>query len=116
MFILERTRGIESQGVSASATAVSYTFPAFRNAPFTGLLLADLQQPIPDGTVETLPVMFGSVQVLASNGGQATVADFGGTGSVGLVLVYYNSRTNRLQLVGRYNVPAAATTTNTTTT
>ncbi|MCM1295844.1 MAG: hypothetical protein NC311_09910 [Muribaculaceae bacterium] len=113
MFILERTRGIESQSVTASANAVSYTFPSFRNAPFTGLLLADLQQPIPTGTAETLPVMFGTVQVLASNGEQATVADFGGAGSVGLILVYYNSRTNRLQLVGRYNAPATTTTTTT---
>lgn len=114
MFILERTRGIESQGVTASATAVTYTFPTFRNAPFTGLLLADLQQPIPTGTADTLPVMFGSVQVLASNGAQATVADFGGADAVGLVLVYYNSRTNRLQLVGRYSVPATTTTPATT--
>ncbi len=107
MFILERTRGIESKSVTASATSVTYSFDSFRNAPFTGMLLADLQQPVPTGTAETLPVMFGSVQLLASNGAQATVADIGGVGAVSLVLVYYNSRTNRLQLVGRYNAPAA---------
>lgn len=111
MFILERTRGIESRNVSASATSVSYAFDSFRNSPFVGLLLADLQQPIPDGTATTLPVMFGSVQLLASNGEQATVADLGGTGVSNLVLVYYNSRTNRLQLVGRYNAPQSTTTT-----
>lgn len=113
MFILERTRGIESQSVTASATAVTYTFNSFRNAPFTGLLLADLQQPIPTGTATTLPVMFGSVQVLASNGEQATVADLGGANARSLLLLYYNSRTNRLQLIGRYDLTTAASTTTT---
>lgn len=111
MFILERTRGIESQSVTASATGVTFSFPSFRNAPFVGLLLADLQQPIPDGAATTLPVSFGSVQVLSSTGAQATVADFGGAGVTGLVLVYYNSRSGRLQLVGRYDATAATTTT-----
>lgn len=105
MFILERTRGIESRSVAAGTTAVTYSFDSFRNAPFTGFLLVDLQQPIPDETATTLPVMFGSVQLLASNGAQATVADLGGTGVPILVLAYYNSRTNRLQLVGRYDTP-----------
>ncbi|MCM1075726.1 MAG: hypothetical protein NC356_08660 [Ruminococcus sp.] len=102
---MERTRGIESRSVSVSSTAVSYAFDSFRSAPFVGLLLADLQQPIPDGTATTLPVMFGSVQVLTSTGEQATVANFGGAGVSNLVLVYYNSRNNRLQLVGRYDTP-----------
>lgn len=109
MFILERTRGIESRSVSASATSVSYAFDSFRNAPFVGLLLADLQQPIPDSTATTLPVTFGSVPVLTSTGAQATVADFGGTGVSSLILCYYNSRTNRLQLVGRYDTATATT-------
>lgn len=111
MFILERIRGIESRSVSASATSVSYAFDSFRNSAFVGLLLADLQQPIPEGTATTLPVMFGSVQVLASTGEPATVADFGGVGMSSLVLVYYNSRSGRLQLVGRYNNTATTTTT-----
>lgn len=110
MFILERTRGIESRSVTVGTTAVTYSFNSFRNAPFVGLLLADLQQPVPDGTATTLPIMFGSVQLLASNGAQATVDDIGGTGVPSLVLVYYNSRTNRLQLVGRYDAATAATT------
>ncbi len=114
MFILERTRGIESKGVAASATAVTYSFDSFRNAPFVGLLLADLQQPVPAGTATTLPVMFGSVRLLAANGAEATVADIGGAGATGLVLVYYNSRNGRLQLVGRYDAPAAAPATPTT--
>lgn len=109
MFILERTRGIESRSVAVGTTAVTYAFDSFRNAPFTGFLLVDLQQPIPDGTATTLPIMFGSVQLLASNGAQATVADLGGTGTPLLVLAYYNSRTSRLQLVGRYDVAAATT-------
>lgn len=111
MFILERTRGIESRSVTVSTTAVTFAFDSFRNAPYTGFLLADLQQPIPTGTATTLPVMFGSVQVLASNGEQATVADFGDVGTPNLVLVYFNSRTSRLQLVGKYDTAAAATAT-----
>jgi hypothetical protein len=108
MFLLDRTRGIESRSVSATTTNVTYTFDAFRNNAFTGLLLVDLQQPIPTTATDTLPVLFGSVQLLNSIGGQATVADLGGAGTASLVLVYYNSRSGRLQLVGTYEAPAAA--------
>jgi hypothetical protein len=115
MFILDRTIGIESRSVSATATNVTYTFEAFRNTAFTGLLLVDLQQPIPTTATDELPILFGSVQLLNSIGGQATVADIGGVGTSSLVLVYYNSRTGRLQLVGTYEVPAAAAATTATT-
>ena len=108
MFILDRPRGIESRSVSATTTNVTYTFEAFRNTAFTGLLLVDLQQPIPTTATDGLPILFGSVQLLNSIGGQATVADLGGAGTSSLVLVYYNSRTGRLQLVGTYEAPTAA--------
>ena len=107
MFLLNRTIGIESKSVSATATNVTYTFEAFRNNAFTGLLLVDLQQPIPTTAGDTLPVLFGSVQLLNSIGGQATVADIGGADASSLLLVYYNSRTGRLQLVGTYEAQAA---------
>lgn len=115
MFILDRTIGIESRSVSATTTNVTYTFQAFRNTAFTGLLLVDLQQPIPATATDELPILFGSVQLLNSIGGQATVADIGGVGTSSLVLVYYNSRTGRLQLVGTYEAPATAATTTATT-
>ena len=115
MFILDRPIGIESRSVSATTTNVTYTFDAFRNNAYTGLLLVDLQQPIPATATDELPVLFGSVQLLNSIGGQATVADIGGVGTSSLVLVYYNSRTGRLQLVGTYEAPAAATATTATT-
>lgn len=108
MFLLDRPIGIESKSVSATATNVTYTFEPFRNNAFAGLLLVDLQQPIPTTADDTLPVLFGSVQLLNSIGGQATVADIGGPGTSSLLLVYYNSRTGRLQLVGTYEAPAAA--------
>ena len=108
MFVLDRTIGIESRSVSASATNVTYTFDPFRNNAYTGLLLVDLQQPIPATATDELPILFGSVQLLNSIGGQATVADVGGVGASSLLLVYYHSRTNRLQLVGTYEAPAAA--------
>lgn len=108
MFFLDRLIGIESRGVSVNATNVTYAFDAFRNNAFTGLLLVDLQQPIPSAATDTLPVLFGSVQLLNSSGGQATVADLGGADTASLVLVYFNSRTGRLQLVGTYEAPAAA--------
>lgn len=115
MFVLNRTIGIESISVSATTTNVTYTFEAFRNTAFTGLLLVDLQQPIPTTATDELPILFGSVQLLNSSGGQATVADIGGVGTSSLVLVYYNSRTGRLQLVGTYEAPAAAAATTATT-
>ena len=115
MFILDRTIGIESRSVSATTTNVTYTFQAFRKTAFTGLLLVDLQQPIPATATDELPILFGSVQLLNSIGGQATVADIGGVGTSSLVLVYYNSRTGRLQLVGTYEAPAAAAATTATT-
>lgn len=115
MFILNRPIGIESRSVSATTTNVTYTFEAFRNTAFTGLLLVDLQQPIPTTATDELPILFGSVQLLNSVGGQATVADIGGVGTSSLVLVYYNSRTGRLQLVGTYEAPAAAAATTATT-
>ena len=108
MFILDRPIGIESRGVTATTTNVTYTFQPFRNNAFTGLLLVDLQQPIPSTATDTLPVLFGSVQLLNSIGGQATVADLGGVDTASLLLIYYNSRTGRLQLVGTYEAPAAA--------
>lgn len=108
MFILNRTIGIESRSVAATTTNVTYTFDAFRNNAFTGLLLVDLQQPIPATAADTLPILFGSVQLLNSIGEQATVADIGGVGASSLLLVYYNSRSGRLQLVGTYEAPAAA--------
>ncbi len=111
MFVLDRPIGIESRGVTATATNVTYTFDPFRNNEYTGLLLVDLQQPIPATATDALPILFGSVQLLNSRGGQATVADVGGVGASSLLHVYYNSRTNRLQLVGTYEAPAAATTT-----
>ena len=114
MFLLDRTRGIESRSVSATTTNITYTFDAFRNNAFTGLLLVDLQQPIPTTATDTLPVLFGSVQLLNSIGGQATVADLGGVGTASLVLAYYNSRSGRLQLVGTYEAPAAAAAASTT--
>lgn len=110
MFILDRTRGIESKSVSATTSNVTYTFDAFRNNAFTGLLLVDLQQPIPTTATDTLPVLFGSVQLLSSTGGQATVADLGGVGAASLILAYYNSRSGRLQLVGTYEATAAVAT------
>ena len=115
MFLLDRTRGIESRSVSATTTNVTYTFDAFRNNAFTGLLLVDLQQPVPTTATDTLPVLFGSVQLLNSIGGQATVADIGGVGASSLILAYYNSRSGRLQLVGTYEAPAAAAATASTT-
>lgn len=108
MFVLDRPIGIESRGVTATATNVTYTFDPFRNNAYTGLLLVDLQQPIPATATDELPILFGSVQLLNSKGGQATVADVGGVGASSLLLVYYNSRTNRLQLVGTYEAAAAA--------
>lgn len=110
MFYLDRTIGIESRSVSASTTSVTYTFDAFRNRPLAVLLLIDLQQAIPDGTGDDLPILFGNVPLLASNGEQVTVGDIGGAGATALLLAYFNSRTGRLQLVNFFPEAAGAAT------
>ena len=62
-FIMANKNGIprlESTGVTVGATNVRFSFRnhPFLSAPFSGLILFRLAQPIPSGTTGTLPVVF----------------------------------------------------------
>lgn len=94
---------LSSLSVSVSTTQVSYDFNNHRNvgAPFRGIIVVRLQQPIPTGTTGTLPVVFtsggGSAQPLTGyNGDAITVADLPGSG---IFLVWWDNTSNTLQLL-----------------
>ncbi|MCQ2350263.1 MAG: hypothetical protein MJZ98_07305 [Paludibacteraceae bacterium] len=96
---------IESTGVVVNGTTnVRFTF---RNhtmllAPFVGILIVRINQAIPEGTTETLPIVFNSgdndTNVITYNGEQLTVADFTGTG---VYLFFYDAYGRTLQLIQR---------------
>lgn len=94
---------ISSNSVSVSTTAVSFDFYNHRNVgrPFRGLLIVRLNQAIPTGTTDTLPIQFttegGSAKTLTGvNGAAVTVADITGTG---IFICWYESQTDTLQLL-----------------
>lgn len=94
---------LRSLSVTVGTTDVRFDFNNHRNVgrPFRGLLIVNLNQAIPTGTTETLPVVFtsdgGSVTALTTfNGDPVTVADIPGTG---IYLFWYESQTDSLQLL-----------------
>jgi hypothetical protein len=94
---------LRSLSVSVTANDVRFDFNNHRNvgSPFRGLIVINLAQAIPDGTTTTLPIVFtsdnGNPQPLTTyNGLPVTVADITGTG---IILVWFESSTNTLQLV-----------------
>lgn len=98
---------LRSLSVTVSATQVAYDFNNHRNvgAPFRGLIIINLAQPIPTGTTGTLPVVFtsdsGNPKTLVGYDGEAiTAADILGTG---IYLVWYEQSSDTLQLVTQLN-------------
>ena len=96
-FIMANKNGIprlESTGVTVGTTNVRFS------APFSGLILFRLAQPIPSGTTGTLPVVFdtnGATQALTTiAGADVTASDITGTG---IYLCYYESGSNTLQIL-----------------
>lgn len=94
---------LSSNSVTVGTTAVSFDFTNHRNVgrSYRGLLLIRLDQTIPSGTTDTLPIQFtsggGNVQpVTTFNGTAVTVADIPGTG---VYLFWYESQTNTLQIL-----------------
>lgn len=93
---------LDSTGISVGSEAVTITFrtPFSFNTPFRGLLLARLNESIPEGTSADLPIIFsmgGFTQNLTTYGGaNVTVADIPGTG---IYIVYYDRYRNTLQLL-----------------
>ena len=94
---------LRSLSVTVGTTDVRFDFNNHRNIgrPFRGLLIINLNQVIPTGTTDTLPIVFtsdgGSVtEVTTFNGDPVTVADIPGTG---IYICWYESQTDTLQLL-----------------
>lgn len=93
---------IESQSVTVNTDNVVITIAnkSFRWLNQKGVILFRLNQPIPDGTIGTLPVVFSSndfTQPLTNVGGTAiTAAQVTGTG---VYLIYYDKDANLMQLL-----------------
>jgi hypothetical protein len=93
---------LESNSVTVGTDNVVITLPnrSFRWLNDKGVVLFRLNQPIPEGTTETLPVVFSSndfTQPLTNVGGTAiTVAQVTGTG---VYLIYYDKNANLMQLL-----------------
>lgn len=94
---------LSSNAVIVTATAVQYDFTNYRvvNGPYRGLIIFRLVQPIPAGTIDTLPIVFTSdggnpKTATGFNGEEVTVADLAGTG---IYLAWYEAQTDTLQLL-----------------
>lgn len=93
---------LETNQVTVTADNVVLTLPnrAFRFLNDKGLVLIRLNQSIPTGTTDTLPIVFSSndfTQPLTNVGGEAvTVAQFP---EPGVYLVYYSKEANLMQLL-----------------
>ena len=96
---------LKSNSVTVGTDRVAFDFNNHRNvgAPFRGLLVIFLAQPIPAGTTATLPIVFtsggGNPQPLTKeNGNPVTVADIIGTG---IYILWFESQTNTLAVPNR---------------
>lgn len=94
---------LRSLSVTVGTNDVRFDFNNHRNVgrPFRGLLIISLAQIIPEGTTDTLPIVFtsdgGSAAALTTfNGDPVTVADIPGTG---IYICWYESQTDSLQLL-----------------
>lgn len=94
---------LSSLSVNVSTTQVAYDFNNHRNVgrPFRGVIAVRIQQAIPAGTADTLPIVFTSgggnaTPLTGFNGEAVTVADLPGTG---IYLVWWENSTSTLQLL-----------------
>ena len=94
---------VVSSSVNVTTEAVVYSFPprSFANRSYIGSVYVEVAQAVPDGTTDTLPIVFETngvqQEVTTYNGAALTVANLPGTG---VYEFFYNSRTNRLQIMG----------------
>lgn len=107
-FIYANRRGIprfESDSVSVSTTAVTYSFNGFPRVSdgFCGLILFKLTQEIPTGTTATLPIVFNlggnDRNLVYLDDENITVANLSGTG---IYLAILDCPNNTLQLLTGY--------------
>lgn len=111
-FNFSNRRGIpmlETTSVTVTDTNVVLNLPnrAFRWLNDKGIILLRLNQPIPEGTTETLPVLFSSndfTQPLTNIGSTAITA--GQIIGTGVYLIYYDKDANLMQLLTT-EIPAA---------
>lgn len=93
---------LDSSSVNVGTDAVTFTLrlPFDTNVPYRGLVLVRLNEAIPEGTTDTLPIKFsmgGFTENVTTYGGvNWTVADVAGTG---IYLLYYNRYSNLLQVL-----------------
>lgn len=94
---------IRSNSVTVTSNDVRFDFTNHRNVgrPFRGIIIINLAQAIPEGTTDTLPIIFTSdgsnpVNLTTFNGENVTVANIPGTG---VYLVWFESQTGTLQLL-----------------
>ena len=93
---------LESNSVTVTDDNVVIQLPnrSFRWLNQKGVILFRLNQAIPSGTTDTLPIVFQAndfIQPLTNiGGGNITVAQIGGTG---VYLIYYDKDANLMQLL-----------------
>lgn len=94
---------IETESVTVGASSVGFSVTSRKvfGDSFSGLILVKMTQSIPSGTAETLPLTLTSASgvknITTYDGANVTVADYKG---VGIYVMYYDSNTGVLQLVG----------------
>lgn len=100
---------VNSTAVAVSDTAVTISLDGFRTSGVRGTMLINLLQAIPEGTTETLPIVFsanGSTLSPTRCGNEPlTVADLQG---IGVYQFYYDRNGNKLQIISGA-VPQTAT-------
>lgn len=93
---------IESNSITVNTDNVVFTIPnrSFRWLNQKGMIFFRLNQPIPTGTTDTLPIVFSSndfIQPLTNVGGTPiTVSQIP---SVGVYQIYYDKDANLMQLL-----------------
>ena len=100
---------LETTSVTVTDDNVVLNLPnrSFRWLNQKGVILLRLNQPIPEGTTATLPVLFSSnefTQPLTNIGGTAITA--GQITGTGVYLIYYDKDANLMQLLTT-SIPAA---------
>lgn len=93
---------LDATAVSVTTDAVVFTLvePMRNCVPVRGLILVNLNLPIPEGTTDTLPIVL-SLHGFQSNitmkgGAEMTVADFEG---IGFYTMYYDRLNDVLQVI-----------------
>ena len=94
---------IETESVTVESSSVGFSVTSRKvfGDNFSGLILVKIKQSIPSGTTGTLPLTLTSASgvknITTYDGENVTVADYKG---VGIYIMYYDSNTGVLQLVG----------------